>query len=171
MLIGSERERDKTMTKDNETPGLENARGWYASIVEMVEALETAQEQAHTGGDETYAVESRIHESVLSVEVRSGWRSLYSSEQLFAAEYRILLTTGGPALQLVGTLDEHGEPETAELQGQDWFKPWTDVPWAALIGRDGPDPGAWEIDGDVSEAFDKVRETLLTFARCFYFGE
>jgi len=60
-------------------------------------------------------------------------------------EYELLLTTGGPALRIWGTLNEHCEPERAELQMQDWGTPW---------GR-YPAPEA----------------TLLEFARCFWFGE
>ena len=143
------------MTKDKEIPGLDNARGWYASIVEMVEALEKADFDAikegptETGdyGDALQSIKQRIHESVLSVEVRSGWYltgSRHTETGPSPEEYRILLSTGGPALQIVGTLSEHGEPETAALQSQDWGTPWT---------------------------YLCANQTLLTFARCFYFGE
>jgi hypothetical protein len=167
------------MTKDNEIPGLDNARAWYASIVEMVTELEKARDhwRGATDTDESQSVEDAeqcIHDSVLSVEVRSGWWTAgenRDSDVTKPVEYRILLSTGGPALQIVGALSEHGEPETAELQGQDWFKPWTSVPWGALLppAPAGSDIGAF-TDAEV-EAMDKMRETLLTFARCFYFGE
>ena len=157
------------MTKDNEIPGLENARGWYASIVEMVEELGKASSDFLDSRD---TAEQRIHDSVLSVEVRSDWCAPIAFKNSEGpSEYRILLTTGGPGLQLVGTLNEYGQPETAELQGQDWFKPWTSVPWGALLppAPAGSDIGAF-TDAEV-EAMDKMRETLLTFARCFYVGE
>ncbi len=54
--------------------------------------------------------------------------------------------TGGPATRIIGELNEHGEPTRARLQVQDWGTPWTDY-----------------RGGD--------QETLLTYARCFYFGE
>jgi hypothetical protein len=38
---------------------------------------------------------------------------------------KILLCWGGPAVQIVGTLDEHNQPDSAELQHQDWFTEWT----------------------------------------------
>ena len=65
-------------------------------------------------------------------------------EYRYPTHYKILLGTGGPAVQIVGELDEHGEPETAELQGQDWFTPWERTK---------------EQDEDI----------LLQFARFFYF--
>lgn len=66
----------------------------------------------------------RIADDPLSVEVRSDWGS--PGEPLEPCEYRILLSTGGPATQITGDLDEHGEPRTARLQVQDWFQPWTE---------------------------------------------
>lgn len=65
----------------------------------------------------------RIQEDALSIEVRSGWVSL--GDGMTADEFRILLTTGGPAVQIMGGLDSHGEPCRAWLEVQDWGKPWS----------------------------------------------
>ena len=88
----------------------------------MVEELERAADL--DGGDGPL---ERIHEGVLSVEVRSPWINPadYHNSANKPAEYCILLTTGGPALRLVGELGEYGEPTTALLEYQDWFTPWT----------------------------------------------
>ena len=88
--------------------------------------------------------ERRIQEDPLSIEVRSGWTSL--GEPLQAEEFNILLGTGGPAMRIIGELDEYKQPYSATLQAQDWFTPWTDY-------RGG--------DEDV----------LLTYCQQFYFGE
>ena len=121
---------------------IENAKGWYASIEEMIAALNDAEtDDAHESATQA------IQESVLSVLVRDGWHSPGSPSEEGAEEYEILLTTGGPALRIWGKLDKYDEPETAELQVQDWFKPWS-TPY---------------LDG-VKEA------TLLQFVRQFYFG-
>lgn len=93
--------------------------------------------------------ECTIHEDALSVEVRSGWHTPDAEDGDAPEEYRILLCTGGPAAQIIGRLSGYGEPETARLQHQDWFTPWTD--WAGNCGA--------------------VEDTLLAYARCFYFGE
>ncbi len=60
--------------------------------------------------------------------------------------YELLLGTGGPATRIVGKLNEYGEPETAELQGQDWGTRW-------------------------ERTENQDEETLLQFAQHFYFGE
>ena len=137
-----------------------NARGWYDSIVEMVEAL--AQADANCDDIAQDSARDAITESVLWVEVRRPWQCA-GGEIEPPVEYRILLTTGGPGLQLTGALSEHGEPETAELQMQDWGVPWQ--AWEPLLFNP-----AMSLDERIA-ARNGYRETLLTFARCFYFGE
>ncbi len=88
--------------------------------------------------------ERRIREDALSVEVRSGWTTL--GDTLTADEFCILLTTGGPAVRILGELDEYGEPRRAWLEVQDWSQPWT-------------------------RYYDAEQPVLLDYARCFYFGE
>ncbi len=64
----------------------------------------------------------RIEEDPLSIEYRSGWST--SKDELEAEEVRILLTTGGPAVQIIGELDS-GEVSRATLHVQDWGTSWT----------------------------------------------
>lgn len=91
--------------------------------------------------------EQRIHEDPLSLDVRSDWYAPGDSDKGGApSEFRLLLGTGGPAVRIIGELNEHGEPTSATLQTQDWFTQWTDYR---------------EAD----------EEMLLTYCRCFYFGE
>jgi hypothetical protein len=89
-----------------------------------------------------------IHEDPLSVQVRSDWY-LPGKDPGKPDEFEILLCTGGPAVRLIGTLDRFCEPETVRMQVQDWFEPWTTI-----------DP-CTEDDEDV----------MLTYARCFWFGD
>ena len=91
--------------------------------------------------------EQRIQEDPLSVEVRRGWGSYDDAGNLRPEEFRILLCTGGPAVQIMGELDDHGEPSRAWIEYQDWGTSW--------IER-------------VNEEGDQ--DTLLTYARQFYFG-
>ena len=112
----------------------------YEAIREMVEAVnnaETDEQQEQARGT--------IENDPLSVEVRSGWCSPGSEDYGTPEEYKILLSTGGPAIRIIGQLSEYGEPETAVLQVQDWFQPWTDYR-------------------------DAEESVLLDYARCFYFG-
>jgi hypothetical protein len=60
-------------------------------------------------------------------------------------QFVILLSTGGPASRIQGELS-NGEPRRAWLEVQDWGTPWT-------------------------QYFGIKQDTLLAYARCFYFGE
>jgi len=120
----------------------EQARAQLDSITEMVKALKNGEEI--DGQDPA----ERIHEDPLSVEVRSDWHSPGDGNDK-STEYMILLCTGGPAVRIIGELDEYGQPETAKIEYQDWFTPW--VRYANTSSEED--------------------ETLLTYARQFYYGE
>ena len=96
-----------------------------------------------------YDSQDELRESVLnsalSVEFRSGW---YSSpeDETKAEEFKILLSTGGPALRVIGELDDYG-PVNPKLQFQDWGTPW--------------------IDFEITE---NQQDALNWFCNCFYFG-
>lgn len=92
------------------------------------------------------AVRERIQESPLSVQVRGGWHDPGADDD-GPEEYCVLLSTGGPALRIIGDLDGVGYAETATMQCQDWCTPWRDV--------------------DTSE----YGAALLAFVQEFYFGE
>lgn len=86
----------------------------------------------------------RIQEDPLSVEVRSNWES--TASEFTAEEFRILLCTGGPHVELLGDLDR-GTPSRIRVIYKDW-------------GTSG------EHFPDASE-----REALETYCSQFYFGE
>lgn len=121
------------------------------TLQKAAEELKDLQEAA-SAGDSNYPCKSRddayerIQEDPLSVEVRSGW--VTPGETMQAEEFTILLCTGGPAVRIVGELDEHREPCRAWMEYQDWFTAWT------------------EYHGDNFDA-----EVLLTYCQQFYFGE
>lgn len=120
-----------------------NAKAWLASIEEM----NAAHVAAYDDIPATEAAQTAIYESALSVQIRSGWYSPGSTlgaDHGSPEEYEILLSTGGPALRIIGRLSEHCEPESAELQMQDWGTPWTHYP--------------------------APESELLAFAQQFYFG-
>jgi hypothetical protein len=148
-------------TEDKLASAKEQGQAQFDSIKEMVEALHHPNDAARENPNYYEDAERAIHEDALSVEVRSDW---YTPGQLPDArspsEYRILLCTGGPAVQIIGELNEHREPETARLQVQDWFQPWTDY------RPINPDDHTFTTRIDT-----KAEEILLAYARCFYFGE
>ena len=95
------------------------------SISEMIRSYREAQEIECYAVME--AVEDEIMNDPLEISVRSLWMPLGMPMEV--DEVRILLCTGGPAVQIVGDLDEHGgiygQPR---LEYQDWFTPWTNCP-------------------------------------------
>ena len=118
----------------------DQARAQVASILAMVRALDTEDEDAKESAQQT------IQEDALSVQVRSGWQTPGTS--LEAEEYEILLCTGGPAVRIVGQLGRFNEPDTARIEYQDWFTPWTEF-----------------LDTSAEEG-----EAVLTYAQQFFFG-
>lgn len=97
----------------------ENAEAvFYDSAVEYI-ALKDKADKCESRDD---AIE-RIQEDPLSVEVRSDW--VTPGEEMTAGEFQILLCTGGPAVRIMGELSDHGEPDRAWLEYQDWGTQWT----------------------------------------------
>lgn len=89
-----------------------------------------------------------INEDPLSIEVRSNWYTLDADEaQRKPSEFCILLCTGGPAVRIVGDLDENSQPSRPRLQHQDWGTPWMEYSPANGSGA------------------------LQTYCEQFYFGE
>jgi len=156
------------MTTKTENHAEEQAIAQYSDIVRMLAAVECdydrleelreedledlsdygreelAQLEAAAGNctDESEARQI-IQESALDFQVRSDWAS--PGESFEAAEFCILLCTGGPAVRIVGELNR-GEPYRARLEYQDWGTPWTQ----------------W---------FGARSETLCQYAANFFFGE
>lgn len=164
------------MTTKETNHAIDNAKGWLASIRDMVAALEPEECAAcgrwHRDAVEPGIVESgdkqevcedeaagdtedeardtarqRIEESVLSVLVRGDWHGVGDDDAgREPVEAEILLTTGGPALRLMVELEDR-QPRRAYLQWQDWGTPWTDFVESG------------------------TRDALLAFASVFYFGD
>lgn len=142
----------------------------YASIAEMVAALECDYERMEELRDErdnwtasTWATENpdddkelkdledaagecesreeakqRIEEYPLSLRI---FNERVGGEWT-ADRFELLLSTGGPAVRIMGELDGNTEPYRAWLEVQDWYKPWT-------------------------QYFPADQDTLLAYCRCF----
>jgi hypothetical protein len=100
----------------------------------------------HAAGDcaDQDDARARIQEDALSVEVRSAWDIVGGDTA--AAEFRIVLCTGGPHVEIVGELDQYQQPARAWMQYQDWGTPMT-------------------------QFFNVEQSTLLEYCGQFYFGE
>lgn len=129
-----------TQTEDH---GRQQAKAQLESILEMVSKLMNAapEEAQDTAREE-------IQQDPLSVAVRGGWHSPGESSIEPPIEFNILLCTGGPAVRIIGELDEHQEPSSAQLEYQDWFTPWTTYPLT-----------------------EEEESAVLAYCQVFYFGE
>ena len=129
-----------TQTKENHA--LDNAIGHMESMVEDFKKDQLFEKI------NDYDAQDQLRESILnsalSVQFRSGWENF--KEDFEPTEFKILLSWGGPALQIIGELDNYG-PVNPKLQFQDWGTPWTDL----------------KITEDQQKA-------LNWFCNCFYFG-
>jgi len=138
-----------TTTTKKPNHALNNAQGHIESIVENFEKITFLESLNVTGPEEEEEIEQireSINNSALSVEFRSGWST--NSEKLEAEEFKILLTWGGPALRVIGDLDQYKQAENIKLQFQDWGTPWTDF-----------------------QLSENQENALNWFCNCFYFGE
>jgi len=136
-----------TTTKQNHA--LQNAKGHIESIVANFEDftfLESLQVTTQEDENKLDEIRESINNSALSVEFRSGWST--NSEKLEVEEFKILLTWGGPALRVIGDLDQYKQAENIKLQFQDWGTPWTDF-----------------------QLSENQENALNWFCNCFYFGE
>lgn len=71
------------------------------------------------------AIEQEAREQPLSIEVRGAWHAPGEQPGEQPDEWRMLLSTGGPALRLRGDFNDHGEPTDPAMEWQDWGTPWT----------------------------------------------
>jgi hypothetical protein len=123
-----------------DTPSTNWSADTWTDEREELAELETAAGECESRED----AETRISEDPLSIEVRGDWRAVGEAEDAGEGEFCILLGTGGPATRIRGELSG-GEPARAWIEAQDWGTPWTHY-------------------------FGADQDTLLTYARQFYFG-
>ena len=140
-----------TSQQKKENHALNNAIGHLKSMVENFEEISYLNSLNPTTEEQENRIEEITQEvlnSALSLEFRSGWySSLYDRVRIGEPEeFKILLTWGGPALRVIGEIEEN-YAVNPKLQFQDWGTPWTDL----------------EITEDQQDA-------LNWFCNCFYFG-
>lgn len=112
---------------------------WAKEFPEEAEELKELEAEAGECESEENARE-RIQEDPLSLRIFGE----FSNGEWEVTSYELLLSTGGPAVRIVGELNQHSEPSSARLEVQDWFKPWSEY-----IAADS--------------------DTLMTYVQCFCF--
>lgn len=121
--------KDERQTLQDEVDGISKSADIDEDVQDKLDALaewdeENAEEmkeliEAAGECENEEDARERIQEDPLCIEVRSGW--VTSKDEMESTEYKILLGTGGPAVRIVGDLDDHNQPCTAHLETQDWF--------------------------------------------------
>jgi hypothetical protein len=98
-----------------------NAAAWCETILDQLARLKVACRDS----DETYdVIREEIQQAALSLQVRSDWEEL--GTDLEPGELCILLSTGGPALRIVGDLGRFNCPKDCRMEYRDWGTPWTE---------------------------------------------
>ena len=120
------------MKTDTETNcALRNARAHIASWADAYakyQALNSGVSEVEIDGEtfnDPTDIAERLCEGALSVEVRGDWHT--TGREPSNSEFRILVSTGGPAFQITGDLDMYGNPTSARAEHQDWDTPWAKV--------------------------------------------
>ena len=127
------------------------------ALTKCVAQLETIKElyrdyKEAVNKDDDEAQEKTVEqarEEALSVDFRSGW-SCSPDDLGDPEEFKILLSTGGPACQIRGSLNPYQHPEDIKIQYQDWGTFWEDL--------------------ETSPHHDD-EAALEWFCNCFYFGQ
>ena len=140
-----------TSQQKKENHALNNAIGHIKSMVEYFETgsyIESCNPTSQEQEEKLEEIRESILNSALSVEFRNGWYSdLYHLKGVTEPiEFKILLSWGGPALRIIGEIEEN-YAVNPKLQYQDWGTPW--------------------IDFEITENQQKA---LNWFCNCFYFG-
>ena len=139
-----------------ENHALTNCRGQLESIKELYRNYLEAESDDDYERQE--AIREQAQEEALSVEFKSGWT--HDLNDMKPEEFKILLSTGGPACQIVGGLNSYQEPmdHSIEIQYQDWGTPWESLQLNTHYASN-----SLNITPD--------HKALEWFCRCYYFGE
>lgn len=107
----------------------EQAAAHLSSIIDAVgrynRAYDVISYAAEAVQETLEDAEQTILEMPLSILYRTGWAP-HGGDDWEPEEFEILLSTGGPAVRIVGDIDSGGEPSDARLEYQDWGTPWTE---------------------------------------------
>ena len=140
-----------TATKENHA--LTNCKGQLENIIELYKLSQQADKEGSGNAERDFIEEAT--EMALDVCWKSDdWQAIGAKEGFSPTKGRVLLTTGGPACQVVCDLD--GDvASNPEIQWQDWGTPWTTP----------------SIQCELELDFDTANDALEWFIDLFYWGE
>ena len=140
-----------TPTKPNHA--LANCKGQLENIIDLYKRFNFDETLGALDKEE---IEELAKDEALDVCWKSDeWQAVGAYDgHLFPTKGRVLLTTGGPACQVVCDLD--GDvASNPEIQWQDWGTPWTTP----------------SIKCELELDFDTANDALEWFINLFYWGE
>ena len=139
-----------TTTPTKQNHALTNCKGQLENIIEL---YKLSQQEA--GWNDDRDIEEEARDEALDVCWKSDdWQAVGDQANFTPTKGRVLLSTGGPACQVVCDL-ENNWPTNPEIQWQDWGTPWT----TPSIQRE------LELD------FELADSALEWFINLFYWGE
>ena len=137
-----------TATKQNHA--LTNCKGQLENIIEL---YKLSQQEADWNDDRD--IEEEARDEALDVCWKSDdWQAVRDQANFTPTKGRVLLTTGGPACQVVCDIED-GYPVNPEIQWQDWGTPWTTP----------------SIQCELEMDYDTANEALVWFINLFWWGE
>ena len=139
-----------TTTPTKQNHALTNCKGQLENIIELYNLRDVDE---FMSGERD--IEQEARDMALDVCYRSqDWVEVGSNSNFEPTQGRILLTTGGPACQVICDL-ENNWPTNPEIQWQDWGTPWTRTRIKTELGID----------------YDTANEALVWFINLFWWGE
>ena len=139
-----------TTTPTKQNHALTNCKGQLENII----ALYKLSQQEADWNDER-DIEEEARDEALDVCWKSDdWQAVEDQPSFTPTKGRVLLSTGGPACQVVCDLED-GYPVNPEIQWQDWGTPWTTP----------------SIQCELELDFDIANEALVWFINLFWWGE
>jgi len=137
-----------TATKQNHA--LTNCKGQLENIIEL---YKLSQQEADWNDERD--IEEEARDEALDVCWKSDdWQAVRDQANFTPTKGRVLLTTGGPACQVVCDIED-GYPVNPEIQWQDWGTPWTTP----------------SIQCELEMDYDTANEALVWFINLFWWGE
>ena len=130
---------------------LTNCKGQLENIIELYKLNQQAYRE-DSGNDERDFIQEAIDMALDVCWKSEDWQAV--GEELTPTKGRVLLTTGGPACQVICNLDG-AYPSDPEIQWQDWGTPWTTP----------------SIQCDLELDFELADSALEWFINLFYWGE
>ena len=141
-----------TTTPTKQNHALTNCKGQLENIIELSKLSQQAYKEG-SGNDERDFIQEATDMALDVCWKSDDWQAV-GEERFRPPKGRVLLTTGGPACQVICNLDG-GYPSDPEIQWQDWGTPWTTP----------------SIQRELQLDFELADSALEWFINLFYWGE